>query len=53
MPGEQGDRERNMTTSRRDLLKFGVLGGAALATGLPGASVSAQGSELTIAYNVN
>ena len=42
-----------MTTSRRDLLKFGAFGGAALFAGLQASEVSAQGSELTIAYNVN
>jgi len=42
-----------MTTSRRDLLKFGAFGGAALFAGLQFDEVSAQGSELTIAYNVN
>src|SRR4029078_11006458 len=42
-----------MTTSRRDLLKFGAFGGAALFAGLPTSEASAQGSELTIAYNVN
>jgi peptide/nickel transport system substrate-binding protein len=42
-----------MTTNRRDVLKIGALGGAALIAGLPAPIVSAQGSELTIAYNVS
>ena len=42
-----------MNSSRRDLLKFGAAGGAALTFGLGAGIASAQGSELTIAYNVN
>ena len=42
-----------MNISRRDLLKVGAAGGAAMTFGLGAGIASAQGSELTIAYNVN
>ena len=42
-----------MNFHRRDLLKIGAAGGAAM-TGFPAqAGASAQANELTIAYNVN
>ena len=42
-----------MNFSRRDLLKIGAAGGAAMTFGLGAGIASAQGSELTVAYNVN
>lgn len=39
--------------TRRDLMKHGAAGAAILTAGLRPLSVSAQGDELTIAYNVN
>ncbi len=42
-----------MNFSRRDLLKVGAAGGAAMTFGLGAGVASAQGSELTVAYNVN
>jgi peptide/nickel transport system substrate-binding protein len=42
-----------MIPSRRDILKLGAAGAAALAGGLANGSASAEGSTLSIAYNVN
>ena len=42
-----------MKHSRRDVLKLGAAGAAALAGGLANGSASADGSTLSIAYNVN
>jgi peptide/nickel transport system substrate-binding protein len=42
-----------MTNSRREVLRLGVLGVAALATGLKPLEVRAEAGVLTIAYNVN
>jgi peptide/nickel transport system substrate-binding protein len=42
-----------MNFSRRELLKIGAAGGAAMTFGLGAGIASAQGSELTVAYNVN
>lgn len=42
-----------MIFSRRELLKIGAFGGAAATLGLGAGIASAQGSELTVAYNVN
>jgi len=42
-----------MTHSRRDVLKLGAAGAAALTGGLASFPASAEGGTLSIAYNVN
>jgi len=42
-----------MTNSRREVLKFGAIGVAALAAGVKATAARAEAGVLTIAYNVN